>query len=146
MAASVNVHATAVARGGRAVLIRGAPGSGKSDLALRLLALAVSPLNPAPFALVADDQVLLKRNGEQILAHCPPPIAGLIEVRGVGLRKVPHTAEAVVALVVDLVPREQVERLPAQPSTVRLLDAEMPQVSLCALDASTPAKIALLLG
>ncbi len=74
------VHATAVAIEGEAVLLRGPSGSGKSDLALRLI--------DGGAQLVADDQTLLRRAGGRVLASAPPAIAGLLEVRGVGVVRV----------------------------------------------------------
>ena len=93
MAGAGTIHATAVARDGRAVLLLGPPGSGKSDLALRLVA--------AGWLLVADDRVVLTRAGERLIASAPARLAGLLEVRGVGI--VPEaTHSAVVALALDL--------------------------------------------
>ena len=89
------VHATAVAIDGRAVLLRGASGSGKSDLGLRLI--------DAGGRLVADDQSELRRQGRMIIVRAPATIAGLIEVRGVGLFRVDALSEAPVALIADLV-------------------------------------------
>ena len=88
-------HASAVAIGGRAVLIQGASGAGKSGLALRLIALGAS--------LVADDRVVLERAGGGIRARAPEPLRGLIEARGVGLLRAGAALdEAEVGLVVDL--------------------------------------------
>jgi HPr kinase/phosphorylase len=90
-----NVHASAVAVGARALLIRGASGTGKSGLALRLLALGAE--------LIADDRVILTRRGDRIHASAPEALRGLIEARGVGLLRTERLrAEAEVALVVDL--------------------------------------------
>src|SRR3954467_1212574 len=71
------VHASTVASEGRAVLITGPSGSGKSDLALRLL--------DRGFTLVSDDQTLLKRSGTRLIASAPPTIVGKLEVRGIGI-------------------------------------------------------------
>ena len=71
------VHASTVALDGRAVLISGPSGSGKSDLALRLL--------DRGFALVSDDQTVVKKQGDALLASAPPSIAGKMEVRGIGI-------------------------------------------------------------
>src|SRR5580658_2542678 len=89
------VHATAVAIGGRAVLLRGPSGSGKSDLALRLI--------DAGARLVADDRSELWRAGDAILVRSPATIAGLIEARGVGILTVDPLPTARLALIVDLV-------------------------------------------
>ncbi|MDR9394038.1 HPr kinase/phosphorylase [Roseovarius sp. SYSU LYC5161] len=99
------VHASCVAVAGRGVLIRGASGSGKSALALQLMALGA--------ALVADDRTRLWRDGSRVLAGCPPRIAGLIEARGVGLLSADASGPVPVALIVDL-DRTETERLPPQ--------------------------------
>lgn len=131
---AVLVHATAVAIGGRAVLLRGAPGAGKSDLALRLIA--------AGGMLVADDQVELTRCGDLLLASPPPAIAGLIEVRGVGIRHVPFARDVPVALVVDLV--TEVERMP-EPSTAGIEGVAIPLLALLPFEASAVAKLQMAL-
>lgn len=98
----IRLHATCVACGGRAVLLLGASGSGKSDLALRLL--------DRGWVLVADDQVELRRSGAGLVASPPPTIAGLIEIRGVGIVRRPHASGVPVALAFDLAVTP--ERLP----------------------------------
>ncbi|WP_215425799.1 HPr kinase/phosphorylase, partial [Campylobacter jejuni] len=74
-----HLHATAISVGGRAILIRGSSGSGKSDLAFRCLAVPVSQLNQAPARLVSDDQVLLRRQGLSLIASAPATLFGKIE-------------------------------------------------------------------
>jgi serine kinase of HPr protein (carbohydrate metabolism regulator) len=107
------VHASAVLTGARAVLIRGPAGSGKSGLAMALIAGAQTGL--LRFArLVADDRVLLEAHHGRLLARPPAALAGLIEVRGVGIRRVEYEPAAVVGLVVDLA-AEDAERLPSAP-------------------------------
>lgn len=103
MTAPLILHATTVAFDGRAILLTGASGSGKSSLALQLMAIGA--------ALVADDQTILTLQGTQIMATCPPAIAGMIEARGVGLLNAPHLPQATLALVVDL-NRSEPDRLP----------------------------------
>lgn len=113
---SVILHATAVAFAGRAVLILGGSGSGKSALALRLIA--------AGAVLVADDRVMIRRGADgALIAASPPGIAGLIEARFVGILRAPHVAEAPVSLVVDLDAAAEA-RLP-QKRTIALLDREI---------------------
>src|SRR5438093_4516912 len=102
----VHLHATAIAVDGRAVLLRGASGAGKSDLGLRLI--------DAGARLVADDQSELSRRGDTLIVRAPATIAGLLEVRGIGIVRLDPLAEAPVALLVDLVPPETLERLPAR--------------------------------
>src|SRR5947208_5869041 len=95
------VHASAVLAGARAVLIRGPAGAGKSQLALALIAAAQSGL--LRFArLVGDDRVHLEACHGRVLVRPAPPIAGLIELRGLGVRKLDYERLAVVGWVVDL--------------------------------------------
>jgi HPr kinase/phosphorylase len=104
------VHASAVLVGARAVLIRGPSASGKSRLALELLEAART--GSLRFArLVADDRVHLQAVSGRLLARPPEALAGLIEVRGVGLLRVVHEPCAVIGIVVDLVAPDA-ERLP----------------------------------
>ena len=144
-AATIRLHATALACAGRAALIRGPSGSGKSDLALRALALPPFAPLPAPLLLLADDHVLLEPRDGRLIARCPPAIAGLIEVRGLGLVRLPSIAEAQAALVVDLVPPDAVERLP-EPRHVELGGVRLPLLSLSPFEASAPVKLALALA
>lgn len=95
------IHASAVLAGSRAALIRGPSGSGKSRLALALLGAART--GALPFArLVADDRAELEACHGWLLVRPAPALAGLIEVRGFGIRQVPHEPVAVVGLVIDL--------------------------------------------
>src|SRR6266699_5561307 len=130
------LHATAIAIDGRAVLLWGASGSGKSDLALRLI--------DAGARLVADDQSELHRHGDAIIARAPATIAGLLEVRGIGIFRLDALAEAPVALIVDLVPSETLERLPAR-HMERILGLALPRIELAPLEASAAAKLRLAL-
>jgi HPr kinase/phosphorylase len=130
-------HATTVAIGGRGVLLRGASGSGKSDLALRLI--------DAGARLVADDQSELWRDGEAVLVRAPATIAGLIEVRGLGIVHLDPLPVVRLTLVVDLVAPDAVERLPEQRSET-ILGVSIPLVALAPFEASTPAKLRLVLA
>jgi HPr kinase/phosphorylase len=106
------VHASAVLIGARAVLIRGPAGSGKSRLALALIAQV--ECGRLRFArLVADDRTHVEAVNGRLLARAPENLRGLIEVRGLGIRRLPYESEAVVGLVVDL-DAEAAERLPAR--------------------------------
>jgi HPr kinase/phosphorylase len=105
------VHGSAVAFDGRAVLILGGAGAGKSALALALIGRGA--------ALVADDRVVLARRGNALVAAAPAAIAGLIEARGVGILRLPCMPEAVVTLAVDL-DRPPAARMP-QPETIAYL-------------------------
>jgi HPr kinase/phosphorylase len=105
-----SIHASAVLIGARAVLIRGPAGTGKSRLALALLNAARQGL--LPFArLVADDRAHVEVAHGRLLVRPAPTLAGLIEVRGLGIRRTPYEPLAVVGLVADL-GRADAERLP----------------------------------
>src|SRR5439155_21127860 len=108
--APATVHASAVRVGDRAVLIRGPSGSGKSRLAFDLILAGRSQQNP-PAILVGDDRVHLVTSGENLIVRPARELAGLIEIRGLGIRRIDHADEAIVGLVVDLVAAEA-ERLP----------------------------------
>jgi serine kinase of HPr protein (carbohydrate metabolism regulator) len=126
------LHATCVALAGQGVLLRGPPGAGKSDLALRLI--------DGGAVLVADDQVICRPEGGALYASPPPAIAGLIEIRGVGLMRLDHFPRAALLLVADLVAPDQVERLP-QPASCTIEGAEVPRIALAPFEVSTPAKL-----
>lgn len=141
------VHATALALRGRAlsgassraemgVLLRGPSGAGKSDLAFRLI-------DAGRARLVADDCTLLEETEAGLRLFAPESLAGRIELRGLGIVELAaheRAEDALLALIVDLVPRESVERLP-EPKRERLFGRPVPRLSLHAFDASTPAKI-----
>jgi HPr kinase/phosphorylase len=133
---SLLVHATAVAIDGRAVLLRGPPGCGKSDLALRLI--------DGGARLIADDQALLLRREGHILVRAPATIAGLLEVRGVGILRLDLLEDAPLALVVDLVPAAEVERLP-EPRCETIFGLAIPLLALAPFEASAAAKLRLAL-
>ena len=131
-----NIHATTVAWDGRGVLLRGPSGSGKSDLAIRLIADGA--------VLVADDRTVLTIEGGRVIAAPPPALAGRIEARGIGIVETAFQARCALALVVDLNPRAAIERMPDR-TLARFGDLTLPSFSLHAFDASAPAKIALAL-
>jgi HPr kinase/phosphorylase len=121
--AATVVHASAVAVPGpdgapRAALILGRSGAGKSTLALDLIARGAR--------LIADDRTIVRRSGDRLIAACPPPLAGLIEARGIGLIRVPPLAEAEIALIIDLDATEP-DRLPPPRSAV-LLGVTLPRI------------------
>jgi serine kinase of HPr protein (carbohydrate metabolism regulator) len=144
-ATEIVVHGTAVALGGRAALLRGASGSGKSDLALRALVTSVSSLVEASFELVADDQAVVRATEHGLTVSPPDRLQGLIEIRGLGIFTVPHRSEAHLALLVDLVSLKQVERLPDPWPTDGLLGVSLPVLRLAPFEASAPLKLALAL-
>ncbi|MFD1332630.1 HPr kinase/phosphorylase [Methylopila musalis] len=102
MTPSPTVHATCVAVGAAGVLIRGAPGAGKSSLALALTDAALRDGSHA--ALVADDRVRLAAVGGRLLATCPDALAGLIEIHGAGVREAPYLPNVIVRLLVNMEP------------------------------------------
>ncbi len=128
------IHASCVAIGGRAVLLAGRSGAGKSDLALRLIDRGA--------VLVSDDYSQVIRRDGRLHASPPARLVGKIEVRGVGIVEMPHLAEAEVALLIDL--EAPVTRLP-EPQTRRLAGVDIPVAALVALEASAPVKVEMLL-
>ncbi len=141
MASSGTVHASAVLVGARAVLIRGPSGSGKSRLALDVIEAART--GSLPFArLVADDRVHLETANGRLLARPAKALAGLIEVRGVGLRRIAHEPSAVVGLVVDLAAAEA-KRLPdATERTTEIGGIKLPRLAVASGAAVLPAVLA----
>ena len=135
------VHASVVLVGPRAVLIRGPSGSGKSQLALELIEIARS--GSLPFArLVADDRVHLEAAHGRLLARPAEALAGLIEVRGVGLTRIAHEESAVVGLVVDLAAADA-GRLPeASSRTTKINGIELPRLAVASGAAALPAVFA----
>ena len=129
------LHASTVAIEGRAVLISGPSGSGKSDLALRLL--------DRGFTLVSDDRTIVRKEGNHLIASAPPNIAGKLEVRGIGIVEVEATQEVPVALIIELT--SDIERLPDDSRERLILGIGVPLVTIDALTASAPAKAALAL-
>jgi HPr kinase/phosphorylase len=109
-AGAASVHASAVLVGGRAVLIRGPSGAGKSRLAFELMLAGRSGQIP-PAVLVGDDRVHLLACDGQLRVRPAPQLAGLIEIRGLGIRRCDYIAQAIVGLVVDLAAIDA-ERLP----------------------------------
>jgi HPr kinase/phosphorylase len=132
----IRVHGTSVALGGDGILLRGPSGSGKSDLALRLV--------DAGALLVADDQTELALVGDGVLMMAPAVIAGRIEVRGLGILRVPSAPSALLRLVVTLVAPQQIERLP-EPQRCELLGRSVPLLALAPFEASAPMKLKLAL-
>jgi HPr kinase/phosphorylase len=128
MSAGVRMHGSCVARDGAGVLIVGPSGAGKSDLALRLLSRG--------FVLVADDQVDIADG----FARAPDALAGMLEVRGLGIVRLPYVSGVVLKLVVALT--DQSERMP---STERHAALDLPLVRLRDSGASAPDRVALAL-
>ena len=134
------IHGTCVALGSRAALLRGQPGAGKSDLALRFLEM----YRDESVALISDDQTRLVVCGGELIASAPEPIKGQLEVRGIGIVQVATQADAVLALVVDLVNPTDIERLPADPAPHEaFLGLSIPVLRLAPFEASAPVKLKL---
>ena len=129
------VHASTVASNGRAVLITGPSGSGKSDLTLRLL--------DRGFTLVSDDQTIVKKDGERLLASAPPTIAGKLEIRGIGIVEMERADNVPLALIVELT--GDLQRLPDDSRERPILGVRLPIVTIDAMTASAPSKVALAL-
>ena len=129
------IHVSTVAIAGRAVLIGGLSGSGKSDLALRLIDRGA--------VLVSDDYTIVRRTAGGLVASAPPTISGQMEVRGLGVVEMPSAVDVPVALFVDLdaTPR----RLPEPGETRSLAGVAVPVVVLNAHEASAPIKVELAL-
>jgi serine kinase of HPr protein (carbohydrate metabolism regulator) len=129
------VHGTTVAVEGEAILLRGPSGSGKSDLALRLI--------DSGAQLVADDQSLLRRAGGRVLACAPPTLRGLLEIRGVGIVKLDAIEAAPLVIIADLILSDQVERMP-ESRVEDVLGIPVALTALAPFEASAPAKLRLL--
>ena len=129
------IHASTVASEGRAVLITGPSGAGKSDLALRLL--------DRGFTLVSDDRTIVRRDGDRLLASAPPNIAGKLEIRGIGIVDLETVGNLPVALLVELT--SEIQRLPDDSRERPILGVRMPLITIDAMTASAPSKVALAL-
>lgn len=127
-------HGTVVDIAGAGVLLRGLSGCGKSDLALRLIDRGAT--------LVADDQCLFQSSERGVVASAPSSIYGLLEIRGLGIQSIPAIKTTVLRLVVDLVPTDEVPRLPEQRET-DIEGKKIANLMLNAFEYSAPVKIEL---
>jgi serine kinase of HPr protein (carbohydrate metabolism regulator) len=132
---SETLHASCVALDGRAVLITGISGSGKSDLSLRLL--------DRGFTLVSDDQTIVRKQGGKLIAAAPSTITGKLEIRGVGIVTMDTVGDVPVALLVELT--SDIQRLPDDSRERPILGVNLPLVSVDAMTASAASKVALAL-
>jgi serine kinase of HPr protein (carbohydrate metabolism regulator) len=132
---SRTVHASTVALGGRAVLIAGPSGAGKSDLALRLL--------DRGFTLVSDDQTIVSRDGDRLIASSPPTIRGKLEIRGLGIVEMDCADDIPIGLYVELA--SEIARLPDERRERPVLGVMLPLVSVDARTASAASKVTLAL-
>jgi serine kinase of HPr protein (carbohydrate metabolism regulator) len=127
---SETLHASAVAIDGRAVLIEGRSGAGKSDLALRLIDRGA--------ALVSDDYTICVRDGKAVLATAPANTAGKIEIRGIGIVPHPYIDRVPIALLVCV--DSEAERMP-EPRSRRIAGIEVAEIALAPLEPSAPIKV-----
>ena len=132
---SETLHASCVVKNGRAILMSGRSGSGKSDLTLRLIDRGAT--------LVSDDYTIVRRVGGKLLASAPPNIAGKLEVRGMGIMSFETATDAPVCLMVDL--NREVQRMPEVPERLSIAGMMVPVVVLSSLEASAPVKVELAL-
>ena len=132
---SETLHASCVAIDGRAVLIEGRSGEGKSDLALRLIDRGA--------VLVSDDYTICTRSDGALLGAAPANIAGKIEVRGIGVIDMAHQDRVPIALLVTIL--EAPPRMPEGPKKRRIAGIDIPEVALAALEPSAPVKVELAL-
>jgi HPr kinase/phosphorylase len=136
----VRIHASSVVIKDKVVLLRGPSGSGKSDLALRLIDQGAT--------LLSDDYVALCEEDGIIIARPPKTIAGLIEVRGLGILRIPYCEQGAVHLVADLVPPDDVPRLPKK-QMVELSEFQgisVRHIQIAPFEESATAKIAFALS
>ncbi len=131
---SDRLHATTVAIDGVAVMIEGASGSGKSDLALRLIDRGA--------VLVSDDQTLVIRVGKTLQARPPSTIAGRIEVRGIGIIAMPHVEDVPVGLLIRI--DGAIERMPERRAR-KIAGIDVRQFAVDPFHASAPIKVELAL-
>lgn len=131
-----NIYATSLNYKGKAVLLTGKSGSGKSDLALRLIMRYGA-------RLIADDRTDIEVKDGRLKLSAPENIKGLLEVRGIGIQKVPFDQEGKAALWVALTTNsKEIERLP-QESFVEVEGVKLPAIKLNAFEASAPEKIVI---
>lgn len=132
---SETLHASTVAIKGRAVMICGPSGSGKSDLALRLIDRGAR--------LVSDDYTIAKRSGGILIATPPDTIAGKMEVRGIGLVDMAHVRDVPVGLIVELF--DTVHRMPTDLPVRMVAGVEVPVIRITPHHCSAPIKLEMAL-
>ena len=130
------IHTTCIALEGQAILLRGASGSGKSDLALRLM--------DEGWSLVADDYTEIKVHDGQLHASPPDTLKGLLEVRGIGLIQVAYVKDIPIVAAFDLLAFDDIERLP-ESTYLTLESIDVPLYTLHGHETSAPAKIRIAL-
>ena len=143
MTDGASVHASAVLVGNRAVLVRGPSGAGKSRLAFDLILAGRSGQIPAA-VLVGDDRVHLDASTGQLVVRPVPELAGLIEIRGLGIRRCDFTDEAIVGLVVDLSAADAERLPPPEALLTRVSGVEIPRIPVAQSCAALPLVVAAL--
>ena len=133
---SETIHASCVAIKGRAVLIEGRSGEGKSDLALRLIDRGA--------VLVSDDQTVCQRMDGELLASPPATIAGKIEVRSVGIVEMEYDSKVPIDLLIVIL--DSPPRFPEDVRKRRIAGVDVPVLALAALEPSAPIKAELALA
>ena len=128
----MQIYASCIELAGAGILLRGPSGSGKSDLALRLI--------DGGARLVADDRTDLAVEEGDLIASSPAAIVGKLEVRGVGIMALPSVSRSRVGIAVDLVEASAVERLPTG-QRCSYLGVELPLIAIAPFEASAPAKL-----
>jgi HPr kinase/phosphorylase len=142
-AAGASVHASAVLVGNRAVLIRGPSGAGKSRLAFDLILAGRSGALP-PAVLVGDDRVHLQASQDQLMVRPARELAGLIEIRGLGIRRCDFASEAIVGLVVDLSAADAERLPPPEALLVAINGVKLPRIPVGRGYAGLPLVVAAL--
>jgi serine kinase of HPr protein (carbohydrate metabolism regulator) len=133
---SETLHASCVSKDGMAILISGRSGSGKSDLALRLIDRGAD--------LVSDDYTIVRRVGGKLLASAPENIRNKLEIRGLGILEFHAETDMPVCLMVEL--SAEVERMPEAPGSMAVAGVQVPSVRLSSLEASAPVKVEVALA
>jgi serine kinase of HPr protein (carbohydrate metabolism regulator) len=142
-AEAATIHASAVLAGPKSVLIRGPAGSGKSQLVWDLLQAAAT--GALPFArLVADDRAHVEHHFGRLLVRPPPALAGMIEIRGLGIRRVDHEPLAAVALVVDLAAGDAARHPGRQAGETVIGGVSLPRLAVAAGMPALPMVLAFL--
>ena len=131
-----NIHATCLELNHKGILLIGKPGSGKSDLALRLI-------KEKQAQLIADDRTDIELVSGEVIASCPQVLKGLLEVRGLGIVKMSHKEQTKISLVIELAENlSQIERLPLAETTT-LLGTKIKKIKLYPFELSAIHKVAL---
>ena len=141
------IHASAVLIGRKAVLIRGPSGAGKSSLAWELIQAAMTDRHSAilPFArLIADDRALIEAADGCLLVRPAPVLAGLIEIRGLGIRRLPHEPVAVVGLIVDLSASDAARMPDVKAMTAAVSGIQLPRLAVATGGPALPLVLAWL--